>query len=425
MHLLSNTLRNYAWGSPTAIAALLGREPSGQPEAELWIGAHPDGPSRMVDGETSVPLHEAIAADPAAALGPESVEAFGPRLPFLLKVLAADSPLSLQVHPTLDQARAGFAAEEAAGVDRSAPHRNYKDDNHKPEMLFALTPFEALCGFRAPAEAAALFERLTGLVAGTDAAEVTEQVAELLRGPDEAAALAAAFGRMIEGGRDVRSCVDAVAAAVGIHLSPGGAHGSGRDDDAALRTVVDLAAQYPSDPGVLISLILNRVSLAPGEALYLPAGNVHAYLKGVGIEVMASSDNVLRGGLTPKHIDIAELLRTVVFAPSEVPVLAAQESDLGQELYRPPFAEFQLQRIAVAADGSRPAPVPVAQAGAAVVLVVDGSLTLDTPKGDLALGRGQSAFVPDAEAPALAHPGPEGVLAFAVTTGLRSASGLA
>jgi mannose-6-phosphate isomerase len=419
MHLLSNTLRDYAWGSTTAIAQLLGREPSGRPEAELWIGAHPDAPSRLADGGHGTPLHEAIAADPVGTLGAESVAAFGPRLPFLLKVLAAAGPLSLQVHPTLAQAKEGFAAEEAAGIDRSAPHRNYKDDNHKPEMLFALTPFEALSGFRQPAEAAGLFERITGLVAGTDAAEVTEQVAELLRGPDASASLAAAFGRLIEGGRDVRACVDSVAAAVGAHLAVAGT------DDPALHTLVSLADEYPSDPGVLISLMLHRVGLAPGEALYLPAGNVHAYLEGLGIEVMASSDNVLRGGLTPKHVDVAELLRTITFAPSDAPMLSAQESELGQELYRPPFAEFQLQRIAVEADGARPEPVPVAQAGAALVLVASGSLTLDTPRGDLALGRGESAFIPDAEAPALAHPGPEGVLAFAVTTGLGSATGLA
>jgi mannose-6-phosphate isomerase len=421
MHLLSNTIRDYAWGSTTAIAALLGREPSGRPEAELWIGAHPDAPSRPLDDPDGSSLAELIEADPVGTLGTASIEAFGTRLPFLLKVLAADSPLSLQVHPRLDQAKSGFAAEEAAGVARTAPHRNYKDDNHKPEMVFALTPFDALTGFRAPAESAALFERLTALLAGSEAAEVTEQVAELLRTPDEAEALSAAFARLINGGPDVRACVDATAAAIA-------AAGHAARDDAALATVADLAAAYPSDPGVLLSLMLNRVSLAPGEALYLPAGNVHAYLRGLGIEVMAASDNVLRGGLTPKHVDIPELLRTVVFEAPGVPRLAAHESALGQELYRPPFEEFQLQRIDVPGSpgaGGAPEPVPVAQTGAAVVLVVHGSLTLDTPKGDLVLSRGDSAFIPDSESPALAHAGSDGVLAFAVTTGLGPASGLA
>ncbi|WP_336852747.1 mannose-6-phosphate isomerase, class I [Sinomonas albida] len=421
MHLLLNTLRPYAWGSRTAIAELLGREPGGGPEAELWIGAHPDSPSRVAgqhdasSERADAGLDELIARDPEAALGSSSVEAFGPRLPFLLKVLAAAHPLSLQVHPTLEQARAGFAAEEAAGVDRSAADRNYKDDNHKPEMIFALTPFEALCGFRSPADAAARFEELTALLAGHEASEVTEQVAELLRGPDEAEALRSAFARLIAGGEQVRGAVVAAAAAVA----------DSETDDAGLRTVAALAAEYPDDPGVLVSLLLNRVSLAAGQALALGAGNVHAYLSGLGIEVMASSDNVLRGGLTPKHVDVAELLSTVTFAALPLPLLTATESPLGQELYVPPFAEFQMQRIEVPAseDGTHAEPVPVAQAGAAVVFVVSGSLTLDTPKGDLALGRGDAAFVPEVEAPALAHAGAGGVLAFAVTTGLGSGLG--
>lgn len=426
MHLLLNTLRPYAWGSTTAIADLLGRTPSGGPEAELWIGAHPDSPSRIVGSDPSVEggpataaaLDELIAKDPEATLGAESVEAFGPRLPFLLKVLAADHPLSLQVHPTLEQARAGFAAEEAAGVDRHAGHRNYKDDNHKPEMIFALSRFEALCGFRAPADAAARFETLTALLAGEDAAEVTEQVAELLRAPDESEALREAFARIITGGEQVRDAVRMAAAAI---------QASGTDD-AALSTVAALASEYPDDPGVLVSLLLNRVTLEPGEALALAAGNVHAYLSGLGIEVMASSDNVLRGGLTPKHVDVAELLETVTFASLPLPRVRPDESALGQELYRPGFAEFQLQRIHVPAreaglDAVRPEPVPVVQAGAAVVLVVRGSLTLDTPKGDLVVGRGEAAFVPDVEAPALAHAGDDGVLAFAVTTALGTKLG--
>ncbi|NUP75466.1 MAG: mannose-6-phosphate isomerase, class I [Sinomonas sp.] len=417
MHLLLNTLRPYAWGSPTAIAELLGRTPSGDPEAELWIGAHPDSPSHIAttSGNSLLRLDELIARDPESALGASSVEAFGARLPFLLKVLAADKPLSLQVHPTLEQAREGFAAEEAAGVERGAAERNYKDDNHKPEMIFALSPFEALCGFRAPAEAAVLFEELTALLAGQEAAEVTEQVAELLRGPSEQEALSGAFARLIAGGEQVRDAVRAAAAAV---------EGSATDD-AGLLTIASLAREYPDDPGVLVSLLLNRVTLAPGEALALGAGNVHAYLSGLGIEVMASSDNVLRGGLTPKHVDVAELLATVKFEALPVPLLTASESELGQEIYRPPFAEFQLQRVSVAPsnEGTRPEPVPIAQAGAAVILVVSGSRTLDTPKGDLPLAKGEAAYVPDVEAPALAHAGDGGVLAFAVTTGLGAGLG--
>lgn len=189
---------------------------------------------------------------------------------------------------------------------------------------------------------------------------------------------------------------------------------------AELSTVVTLNAQYPGDPGVLISLLLNRISLAPGEAVYLPAGNVHAYLHGLGIEVMASSDNVLRGGLTPKFVDVPELLRTISFESAGVPMLSPETTMLGQEVFRPPFREFQLQRI-VLEPGAEP--VPLAQSGAAVIIVVSGSVLLDSPKGELRLERGSSAFLPAAEAPVNAHAasGATGTaLAFAVTTALEA-----
>jgi len=188
---------------------------------------------------------------------------------------------------------------------------------------------------------------------------------------------------------------------------------------AELSTVVSLNEKYPGDPGVLISLLLNRISLAPGQAVYLPAGNVHAYLHGLGVEVMASSDNVLRGGLTPKFIDVPELLRTIEFQPVGVPMLSPEVSGLGQELYQPPFREFQLQRIQLEPDGG---PVPLAQSGAAVVIVVSGSVYLDSPKGDLQLSRGGSAFLPASEAPVNVHPvagAADPAVAFAVTTSMK------
>jgi mannose-6-phosphate isomerase len=187
-----------------------------------------------------------------------------------------------------------------------------------------------------------------------------------------------------------------------------------------LSTVLSLNSEYPGDPGVLISLLLNRLSLKPGEAVYLPAGKVHAYLHGLGVEVMASSDNVLRGGLTPKFIDIPELLNTIAFESVGVPMLRPETSELGQELYFPPFREFQLQRIELQPDGE---PVPLAQAGAAVVIVVAGSVILDSPKGDLQLGHGASAFLPDADAPVNVHPvsgATENAVAFAVTTSTKA-----
>jgi mannose-6-phosphate isomerase len=412
---IENVLRPYAWGSTTAIAGLLGRPASGGPEAELWVGAHPDSPSVAAADGGPLALDALIAADPEHHLGSTSVAEFGPRLPFLLKVLAAESPLSLQVHPTLEQARAGFAREEAAGMDRGSGERNFKDDNHKPEMIFALTPFEALCGFRPAASSRALFEHIAASMREMSL-EVPQEFLNVIRDLSEAPehdALKAAFTRLIGGGHAVSHAVRELVAALkaGLPLAP---------YQTELSTVVSLHGHYPGDPGVLISLLLNRISLAPGEAVYLPAGNVHAYLHGLGIEVMASSDNVLRGGLTPKFVDVPELLKTIEFESVGVPMLAAETSALGQELYRPPFREFQLQRIELEPGGS---PVPLAQSGAAVIIVVSGSVLLDSPKGDLHLGRGASAFLPAAEAPVNVHAvsgAAERALAFAVTTAVEA-----
>ncbi|MHA7289272.1 mannose-6-phosphate isomerase, class I [Arthrobacter sp. MDT3-24] len=416
MYEIENVLRDYAWGSTTAIAGLLGRPESGRPEAELWIGAHPGAPSmaRRVDGSVA-PLDALIAEDPEHFLGSESVAEFGPRLPFLTKILAAALPLSLQVHPSIEQAKAGFARENADGIAPDAAHRNYRDDNHKPEMIFALTPFEALCGFRAPASTRKILLHLAACfdLVETGVPPLLVELLEVLENPDEGAGLRSAFERLITGGDDVSHTTAMVAAALisGAPLAP---------YRAELSTVISLNEKYPGDPGVLISLLLNRISLAPGEAVYLPAGNVHAYLHGLGVEVMASSDNVLRGGLTPKYIDVPELLRTIEFQPVAVPMLTPEVSGLGQELYQPPFREFQLQRIELAPGAE---PVPLAQAGAVVVIVVAGSVYLDSPKGDLQLARGGSAFLPAAEAPVNIHPvaGAESpAVAFAVTTSLKA-----
>jgi mannose-6-phosphate isomerase len=415
LYEIENVLRDYAWGSTTAIAALLGRPESGRPEAELWIGAHPDSPStaRVPGDGRATPLDALISRDPGHFLGAESVARFGPRLPFLAKILAAAQPLSLQVHPSLEQARAGFARENAEGVPANAPNRNYRDDNHKPEMILALTPFEALCGFRPAPETRQILAHVASACGSSEAGvpALVGALQEDLGAADEGQGIRKAFERLITGGQAVADDTALVVAA--LLSAPGLA-----PYESELETVISLNEKYPGDPGVLISLLLNRVSLAPGEAVYLPAGNVHAYLHGLGVEVMASSDNVLRGGLTPKFVDVPELLRTVDFQPVAVPVLAAERTVLDQELFRPPFEEFQLQRIELAPGA---APVPLAQSGAAVVIVVAGDIYLDSPKGDLQLSRGGSAFLAAAEAPVNVHPvagSTEPALAFAVTTGL-------
>lgn len=413
---LENVLRDYAWGSTTAIAGLLGRPESGLPEAELWIGAHPGSPSvaRRADGSTT-PLDRLISEDPAHFLGADSVARFGPRLPFLTKLLAAAQPLSLQVHPSLEQAKAGFARENADGVALDAGNRNYRDDNHKPEMIFALTPFEALCGFRAPSESRLILTHLQAAfeASGSIPPALLSDLVEDLTDSDDAMALRKAFERLIPGGPQV---AEATALIAGLLV----ASSTLEPHRPELSTVISLNEKYPGDPGVLISLLLNRISLSPGESVYLPAGNVHAYLHGLGVEVMASSDNVLRGGLTPKFVDVPELLRTIEFKPVAVPMLTPEVSALGQELYQPPFREFQLQRIELVPGA---APVPLAQAGPAVVVVVEGAVYLDSPKGDLQLDRGGSAFLPASEAPVNVHPvaaARDNAVAFAVTTSTKA-----
>jgi mannose-6-phosphate isomerase len=409
VHLLQNTIRTYPWGSTSAIAELFGREPSGAPEAELWIGAHPDSPSMVLkaDGDT-VRLDSLVASDPRRMLGTQVDRRFGGELPFLMKVLAADSPLSLQVHPSLEQAVAGYAAENAHGIPSDALIRNYKDANHKPEMIFALTRFEALCGFRPVEEASEAFQQLSQLLpTRSPEAQLLAGIAAELLGKSVSEGLRAAFSRLF-------SERDLVSRAVGslAVLNVPGSSAAGE-----LRTVAELHQDYPGDPGALVALLLNRLVLEPGESLYLPAGNVHAYLKGLGIEVMASSDNVLRGGLTPKHVDIPELLKTVVFEPIDSSSLTMKPTP-GPELYCPPFDEFQLQRLELTAAD---ADVPLVQNGPAIVLAVSGGITLQSTETSLTLRRGESAFVPADQASVVvrneksAEPNAVAAVAFAVT----------
>ena len=338
---ITNTPRDYAWGSATAIADLLGTTPSGGPEAELWLGTHPGSPSQTADGALS---------DIAT-------------LPFLLKVLAAGSPLSLQAHPTIAQARAGFAAENAAGVPLDAATRNYKDELHKPEIIFALTPFRALCGFRPASETAASLERLIGVAPGN--APLNGWLDRL--GSDDD--IRDCFEWLISRGPGVS---DVVAALVSAASLVEGAH---------YTLIAELAAAYPGDPGIAISLMLNLAELSPGEVLFLPAGNIHAYIEGLGIELMAASDNVLRGGLTPKHVDVAELLAVLDFTPLPVPYLRAISDTATVDVFRPNVRDFELAHV----TGDALLPL----AADAIVLCTAGSFSLNGQ----AVARGESFFV--------------------------------
>ncbi|MFF8315496.1 mannose-6-phosphate isomerase, class I [Streptomyces lydicus] len=396
MDRLANTVRPYAWGSTTALPALLGTAPTGEPQAELWMGAHPGAPSRIDRGAGPVSLAEVIDADPEAELGPDTVRAFGPRLPFLFKVLAAGSPLSLQVHPDLTQARDGFADEERRGVPIDAAHRNYKDANHKPELIAALTPFDGLCGFRHPAQTADLLEDL-----GID--ELTPYVDILRASPEEAALREVLTAVLSADHHALAGTVERAAVAAEQLAGKGGPHAD------AYAAYAVLAHHFPGDPGVLAAMLLNHVQLQPGEALFLGAGIPHAYISGLGVELMANSDNVLRCGLTPKHVDVPELLRVVRFEAGDAGVLRPEEV-AGEEVYETPIDEFRLSRFVLAAAGR---PRALVSRTPQILLCTAGTVLLRTaeedPEGtgptELTLTPGESAFVRAGEQLTLAGEG--------------------
>lgn len=366
MDRLDNTIRPYAWGSTTALPRLLGTEPTGEPQAEMWMGAHPGAPSRTDRGT----LVEVIDADPERELGPDSVAKFGPRLPFLLKILAAGAPLSLQVHPDPAQAKEGYADEERRGVPVTAPHRNYKDANHKPELICALTEFDGLCGFRYPLRAADLLDGL-----GVDS---LKPYVDLLHAHPEEAALREVLTAILSADPEEMARTVTEAAAACDRL--GGAYAP----------YADIAHHYPGDPGVIAAMLLNHVRLQPGEALFLGAGVPHAYLDGLGVEIMANSDNVLRCGLTPKHVDVPELLRIVRFEAGDPGVLRPEAGPDGEEVYETPIDEFRLSRYVLPEGG---ATHDLTLTTPQILLCTAGSVRA----GDHALSPGRSVFVPAGE----------------------------
>jgi mannose-6-phosphate isomerase len=373
LHLIEPALRAYAWGSSTFLAELRGEpSPSAQPEAELWFGAHPSAPATIAGGDTS--LLDLIEADPIGTLGRDVADRFEGKLPFLVKLLAAARPLSLQLHPSADEARRGFAREEASGPALDAPDRTYRDAWPKPELLAALTPVHALCGFRDPVETVSLLDRLD--------ARPLDGVRAALVGDGEAA-----FPRLIERALHgagwsppdrnvVASALTRVAAEEGAFA-------------AECRWLARLLEVHPLDGGVQVALLLRLVRLRPGEALALPAGNLHAYLEGAGVEVMASSDNVVRGGLTPKHVDVDELLRLVdarvLPSPMVAPVRRGAETCL-------PSATgfFDLSRIDLA-GGTHP--LDRHRGGPEILVVTAGEVTVTADGGQLRVRRGGGCFV--------------------------------
>jgi mannose-6-phosphate isomerase len=347
------------------------------------MGAHPNDPSTVVapdGGERS--LLELVEADPIGQLGEDCAQRWLGRLPFLLKVLAADEPMSLQAHPSAAQASEGFAREEAAGVPRQAANRNYPDPTAKPELVCALSEFHVLAGFRDP-------RRTVELLRALDSPRLTPYIG-LLAGQPDADGLrtlfttwitlpAAVFDELLPELLDV--CVR--------HVRE---HG---EFALECRTILELGELYPGDPGVLAALLLNRIVLGAGEAVYLAAGNLHAYLRGTAVEILANSDNILRCGLTPKHVDVPELLRVVDFSHGDMPVLRGEEVDAHVFAYRTNAPEFTLSRLEWSFAPADRDVVALRDSGPQVLICTAGSVLLHAPDGtELKLGRGESAWVP-------------------------------
>ena len=370
---LDHPIRNYAWGSRHLIAELLGKPtPAAEPQAELWMGAHPALPSRVRRDGDSLSLLGLVDSDPAAVLGPAVVAQFSGALPFLFKLLAVAQPLSIQAHPNAAQAREGFARENAAGIAVTAPDRNYRDASHKPELLCALSPFAALRGFRELDSMLELFDRLALSGLGARLAD--------LRGQQDADGLARFFGALMTLPDQTRR--EIVGEAVSAATARTG-------ENEAFDWVGRLNAEYPGDVGVLAPLLLNVVRLEPGEAMYLPAGELHAYLDGFGVEIMANSDNVLRGGLTPKHVDVRELLRTLRFEAGPVERLAPRRVSDSESAYVCPAAEFRLSVIDVAEgtryEGADERSVEILLCTEGAARVTEGKRALDIARGDVLL----------------------------------------
>jgi mannose-6-phosphate isomerase len=360
--------------------------PTAHPEAELWFGAHPADPARLQGPGGERSLLDAIAADPDGELGPAVREGFGDVLPFLVKVLAADEPLSLQAHPSARQALEGYQREDRRGVPLTSPVRNYRDRSHKPELLVALSDFEALAGFRPAAHSVALMRALA--VPGLD------PYIALLTDQSDAAGLRALFTTWITAPQpDIDSLIPAVLDGAVTYIRSGA-----KEFVAEARTILELGERYPGDAGVLAALLLNRIGLAPGEGIFLPAGNLHSYLHGVGIEVMANSDNVLRGGLTPKHVDVPELLRVLDFTP--VPDVRAGTHREGIEVvYDTPAAEFAASVLIL--DGKNlghELDAPARHNGPQMLLCTEGSVIARAKSGlgelsEVRIDRGAAAWV--------------------------------
>ena len=375
MQKLINSVQNYAWGSKTALTDLYGiANPNNLPMAELWMGAHPKSSSKIEDASGQArSLRDVIDADKAALLGDKVAQRFG-ELPFLFKVLCADQPLSIQVRPNKQASEIGFAKENAAGIPLDAAERNYKDPNHKPELVFALTPFLAMNAFREFSEIISLLQPVAG---------ANNAIAHFLENPN-AEALSQLFASLLNMQGEEKSHALAVLKAA-LDSQQG----------EPWETIRLIAQFYPDDSGLFSPLLLNVVKLNPGEAMFLFAETPHAYLQGVALEVMANSDNVLRAGLTPKYIDIPELVANVKFVAKPAAELLTQPVKNGAELDFP----IPVEDFAFSLHDLSQTETTIAQESAAILFCVEGEATLHKGEQRLVLKPGESAFVAANESP--------------------------
>jgi mannose-6-phosphate isomerase len=354
VYKLQNTMKHYEWGSASYIPELLGLENVGRkPYAEMWMGTHPGGPSfAMRDA----------GAEPLSSISGE--------LPFLLKLLAAEKPLSIQAHPDKAQAEAGYAEENARRIPPDAPERSFKDPNHKPEIICALTPFRALCGFRQPDE----IKRRLSLFPCPAVKKLLRPLAA--NGGALKMFLAALFDLSLYERAELLEC---------IKQNIGNMQDGQPQYASELELTERLAAIFPSDTAVLSPLYLNVVELAAGEAIFVPAGVLHAYIHGAGVELMAASDNVIRGGLTAKRIDRAGLFGIVRFAPFHPSVYEPHDAAFYE--YAAPYGGFSLYRIKSAETA-----FPVS--GASILVCTAGAIRFRFNDGGILTVRcGESVFI--------------------------------
>jgi len=385
---LRNQIKHYEWGSVDLLPKLMGVAGDGSPWAELWMGGHSGSPSLVSLPSGDVSLRELIATDTRRYLGEETAERYG-ELPFLFKLLAAEKPLSIQAHPNLAQAREGYERENRAGLSQNAPNRNYRDPNHKPEIICALTPFTGMCGFRSPGEIQRLFSVFFAGI-GPAPAPVREGFIPLLRSleiPNPALALRTFLGALFSLSQEARQALTEC-------ILP--AHGADEAGGCEWELMREFARQYPGDPAIIAPLYLSVFHLEPGEAVFINAGLPHSYIHGFGVELMANSDNVLRGGLTPKYIDVPELMKALDFNPMQ-PQIIKPELDSSCFTYPAPCEEFSLTVMRGGSSGtSQPAAGPplaaLARNAPAICIVTEGEVYA----GGMVLKQGESVFIPPA-----------------------------